>query len=180
VLPVGWLDRLERKFGRYAVKNLMTYIVVLNALAFMLMYVDPSGNYIGKIVLDPELVLKGQVWRLVTYIFIPPATSFLWIIFALYFYYIVGSALENEWGSFRFNIYYLIGMAVTTAASFITGAPATASYLNLSLFLAFARIHPDYQLLLFFILPVKVKYLGWLNLAFLAYTVFNPSVPISA
>ncbi len=173
----GWLDKLERRFGRYAIKNLMTYIVALNALTFLLMRVDPSGNFIWKIVLDPRLVLKGQVWRVVTYIFIPPDASILGI-FALYFYYLVGSALENEWGSFRFNVYYFTGMLLTTASSFLTGQIATPTYLNMSLFLAFARIYPDFQLLLFFILPVKIKYLAWLNWGYLAFTILNWSIPL--
>ncbi len=172
----GWLDKLERKFGRYAIRNLMTYIVALNALTLLLMRVDPSGNFLRKIALDPQLVLKGQVWRIVTYIFIPPDTSFLGI-FALYFYYLAGSALENEWGSFKFNVYYFTGMLLTTISSFITGQVATPTYLNTSLFLAFARIYPDFRLLLFFILPVKVKYLAWLNWGYLAFTVLNWNIP---
>lgn len=165
-----WLNKLERKYGRFAIKNLMLYIVALNAIVYMLTYFDVTGETIGRLVLVPDLVLKGEVWRLVTYIFIPPATSIVWIVFTLYFYYIVGTGLEHEWGSFKFNIYYLIGMLGTTLAAFISGMGESAFYLNLSLFLAFAYIYPNYEMLIFFILPVKMKYLAWLDAAFLGYS----------
>ena len=167
------LDRMERRFGRYAIRELIVYIVGLNALIYFLRYAYPQSGAIGKLVLDPYLIMRGEVWRLVTFVFIPPATSILWIFFILYFYYIVGIGLEREWGSFRFNIYYFTGMLATGLAAFITGQGASALYLNLSLFLAFAYVYPDYQILLFFILPVKVKYLAWLNWAFIAFTVLT-------
>lgn len=179
VLLVNWLDRLERRFGRVAIKGLMTYIVALNGIVFLLMLLDPTGIFVHKLTLIPAFVLRGEIWRLVTYIFIPPDTSLLWIIFALYFYYMVGNSLEHEWGTFKFNIYYFIGMVGTTVAAFITSGETTAVYLNLSLFLAFARLFPDYQLLIFFILPVRVKYLAWLQWAFLGATVFIFNSPLS-
>ncbi len=165
------LNRLERKFGRYAIRDLMVYIVGLNALIYLLSIAYPESGAIGKLVLDPYFITKGEVWRLITFIFIPPAASVLWIFFILYFYYMVGTGLEHEWGSFRFNVYYFTGMLATAAAAFIVGQGATALYLNLSLFLAFAYIYPDFEILLFFIIPVKVKYLAWLNWAFIAFTV---------
>lgn len=170
---MNWFDKLERKFGRIAIPNLMSYIVGLNGFVFILMYTSPASalNVIDKFVLNPDLVMQGQVWRLITYIFIPPSSSLLWIIFALYFYYMVGNALEHEWGSFRFNLYYLMGMIGTTIAAFVSGRPVSSVYINLSLFLAFARIYPDYQILIYFIIPVKVKYLAWLNWAYIGYSV---------
>jgi membrane associated rhomboid family serine protease len=149
----------------------MVYIVGITGFVYALSYFDNSGFFIRKLMLIPGLVLRGEVWRLVTYIFIPPNTSLMWILFVLYFYYMVGSALEHEWGSFKFNIFYLTGMLGTTIAAFITGNGATALYLNLSLFLAFARIYPDYELLLFFMIPVKVKYLAMLDWVFIIFTV---------
>jgi membrane associated rhomboid family serine protease len=166
-----WIDKLERKFGRFAIKNLMAYIVGITGLVYALSYFDRSGFVTSKLMLVPQLVLHGEVWRLVTYIFIPPASSLIWIMFVLYFYYMIGSSLEHEWGSFKFNVFYFTGMLGTTIAAFITGYGATSLYLNLSLFLAFAKIYPDYQLLLFFIIPVKVKYLAMLDWAFIIFTV---------
>lgn len=162
------IDKLERKFGRYAIKGLMTYITALTGVVFLIKMLFP--DYILKIMLIPEYVLKGEVWRLITYIFIPEGTNPIFIVFELYFFYMIGASLENEWGSFRFNVYYLLGMIGTTIAAFITGA-ATAVYINLSLFLAFAYLYPNYEILLFFIIPIKIKYLGWINWLFIAISV---------
>lgn len=171
---VNLLDRLERKLGRnFGIKGLMTYIVGLNAIVFFLLLIDQTGRFYNMLMLVPELVLKGEVWRLVTYTFIPPTTSIFWFIFTLYFYYMIGSTLEHEWGTFKFNAYYLIGMIGTTIAAFLTGGGTTAVYLNLSLFLAFAYMFPNYQILLFFILPVKMKYLAWVDVAFIVYAVLT-------
>ncbi|HHV99144.1 MAG TPA: rhomboid family intramembrane serine protease [Clostridiaceae bacterium] len=172
-----WLDKLERKFGRYAIKNLMMYIIALNMAVYLIMLTDRTGWVIRKLMLIPSLLLKGEIWRLFTYIFIPPESSMIFIFFVLYFYYLIGTSLEQQWGSFRFNVYYLIGMLGTTIAAFISGTGATGVYLNLSLFLAFAYMYPNYEILLFFFVPIKVKYLGWLNIAFIAYAVLTEPLP---
>jgi hypothetical protein len=165
------LARLERTLGRYAIPNLTWYIVGLGAVVFVLELAKPG--FTSMLVLDPALVMHGQVWRLVTYLFIPPAAGPIWILFALYMTWMFGTSLEAEWGAFRYNIFYLIGMAGTTAAAFLTGEPVTNIYLNTTLFLAFATLFPDYQILLFFILPIKVKWLGWLAAAGLLVTVLT-------
>ncbi len=172
---MNWLDKLERKFGRFAIERLMMYIVGLNAFVYILGYIDSSITF--RLMLIPSFVMRGEVWRLFTYIFIPPAASPIFIFFALYLYYMIGNSLEHEWGSFKFNMYYLVGMLGTTLAAFITGGSVTATYLNLSLFLAFAMIYPNYEFLLFFILPVKVKYLAWLNWFFIGITVLFFPLP---
>lgn len=173
-----WLDKLERKFGRFAIRGLMTYIVGGSGLVFLLLMLDIS--YLRYLTLDLSAVLRGEVWRLVTYIFIPDSLSPIWIIFTLYLAYMIGNQLEHEWGSFKFNVYYLIGMLGTTIAILLTGGPGTATYLNLSLFLAFAYFYPNYEFLIFFILPVKVKYLAWIDFAYITYTVLLAPVPLSA
>lgn len=164
------LNRLERKFGRYAIRNLMSIIIGGNAAVFFVTLASPQTSIVGKIALIPQLVLRGEVWRLITFIFIPPTFSLLWALFVFYFYYLVGTSLESEWGSFKFNVYYLVGIVGTALSAFISGQGVTAFYLNLSLFLAFAYIFPNFEVLLFFIIPVKVKYLAWLNAAFLGFT----------
>jgi hypothetical protein len=151
----------------------MTYIIGLNLLVYLLTLAYPESSALGLLYLEPRLVLQGEVWRVVTFVLIPPAASILWIAFILYFYYMVGTGLEHEWGSFRFNAYYLTGMIGTVLAAFLTGAGSSALYLNLSLFLAFAYIYPDFEILLFLILPVKVKYLAWLNWLFFVFTVLT-------
>lgn len=161
-----WLDRLERKIGKYSIKNLMLYITALNGAVYLISYLLPDLNVIYKMALIPSLVMKGEVWRLVTFLFIPMDSSPFWILFTLYFYYMIGTTLEHEWGSFRFNLYYLIGMLGTIAGAFLGGA-GTGTYLNLSLIFAFAFMFPNYELMLFFFVPVKIKYLAIVYAAFL-------------
>lgn len=178
---MNFLNKLERKYGRYAIKNLMLYIVAANFFVFLLSMFG-MGNIVDLLKLDPTLILKGQVWRLVSFLLVPPNSSPIFILFTLYFYYLVGNGLEQEWGSFKFNFYYFIGVITTILASFISGGSiTTATYLNLSLFLAFAKIYPDFEVLLFFILPIKIKYLGYFNWVFLAlaFIVGNLSVKMA-
>lgn len=163
---MNWLNKLERKFGRYAIPNLMYYIIGGTIAAYVLDYLlpIPLSYYLAFI---PSHIMQGQVWRIITFIFIPPSSSILFMAFVLYFYYMIGSTLEYEWGTFQFNIFYLFGMIGTMIAGFITGY-ATSTYLNLSLFLAFAYLFPDTQVLLFMIIPVKMKWLAYLNWAVFA------------
>jgi len=171
-----WLNKLERKFGNIAIKNLMMSIVSINVGAYFAIRIKPELYY--TLILDPSMVMKGEVWRLITFIFVPPQTSILWIFFILYMSFLIGSSLEREWGSFKFNVYYFMGVIGTIIAAFIGGNPVTAVYLNLSLFLAFAMIYPDYEILLFFILAVKVKYLAWIEMAFIGLTLITAPVSL--
>lgn len=169
------LNALERKLGRFAIKGLMTYIVGLNGLVFILALSDRSGAAISMLRFNSSLIAQGQWWRLFTFVIIPPTFSPLWLFFTLYFYHMIGQALEQEWGIFRFNLYYLIGVGATAVTALVFHTEATITYVNLSLFLAFARLFPDFQLLLFFILPVKIKYLAWFNWFYIGYTIlFQP------
>ncbi len=162
--PESWLDKLNRKFGRYSIRNLMTIIVAGMGAVFLidLFYPATSFSLRSLLAFNRDAVLHGQIWRLITFIFIPPDSSVFFILFSLYFYWLIGSALENQWGAFRFNVYYLCGIIGTIVAGMITGY-ATSSYLNLSLFLAFALLYPDYQVMVFFFLPIKIKYLAYLD-----------------
>ncbi|NLN07791.1 MAG: rhomboid family intramembrane serine protease [Firmicutes bacterium] len=167
------IRQLERKYGRFALKNLIKYVIGANIIVYFLSLADPSGGLPAALMLDPLLVLRGQVWRLVTFVAIPPTTGVVWLFFALYFSYLVGTNLENAWGAFKFNVYYLLGMILTIIAAFLTGSTVGASYLNMSLFFAFAHLYPDFELLVYFVLPVKVKYLSLLAAAPLLFTVLT-------
>lgn len=160
---MNFLNKLERRFGKFYIRNLMLIIIVGNAFVYLLTTMKGNREFANNISLIPEAVMNGEVWRLVTFIFVPENTSVIWIIFTLYFYYLAGSGLEQEWGGFKFNIYYLIGMLASIIFSFLTGFPVIGSYVNLSLFLAFAKIYPDLPILLFFIIPVKIKYIAIFN-----------------
>ena len=166
VMILKWLNKLERKYGKYAIHGLMKYIVAANLAVFLLNVISPSLEY--NLALIPQAVMAGQIWRIVTFILIPPQTSAFWILFTLYFYYIIGMGLEQAWGSFKFNIYYLVGMIATIIVSLVSGSYGTATFINLTLFLAFASIYPNHEVLVFFILPVKMKYLALLDAVLLA------------
>jgi hypothetical protein len=168
------LARLERKLGRFAVPNLTWIIVTGMAAVYVLSMLKPEFD--GAISLDLDLVKHGQVWRLFTYLFKPPNADMcglpkpIVMLFALYFIWLMGTNLESEWGAFKYNVFWLVGMIGTTVAAVIVGGGATNEYLGATLFLAFATLFPDYQVLFMFIIPVKVKWLGILAALGLAFS----------
>lgn len=168
-----FLNKLERKIGKYYIHNLMFFVVMITAFVYVLYSINPGMGNIGNLVLRPSAVMDGQWWRLITFIFIPAGGSVISMFFALYLNYIAGAGLEQEWGGFKFNAYYLVCILTTIAVSFATGAPATATAINLSLFLAFAKVYPDYEFLLFFMIPVKVKWLAVLDIILIVMQVFQ-------
>ena len=139
---------LERKLRRYAIGNLMKYIVIGQGIVFALMYIWPTLGYrlYSLISLTRAGLMRGQIWRLVTFVFTPPSSSPIFILFALYFYYMIGLGLENQWGKVRFNLYYAVGMLGSIIAALITGYGSNM-FLNLSLFFAYAALYPDEQVL---------------------------------
>jgi len=161
-----WLSRLELKYGRYAIRNLTQYLIGINIAVYVIVFVtlDPSFLF-----LIPNEVLRGQVWRLVSFIFLPETTNPIWVFLQLYLLYFIGTAIESVWGRFKYNLFYFCGMIITIIAAFISGLGVTGLYLNLSLFLAFATLFPEQELLFFFVLPIKVKFLGLLEVAFALY-----------
>ena len=162
----SFLDKLDRKFGRYALKNLMTIIVIGTAIVWllnMLVFSRTGVNITAWLYFNKAAILQGEVWRIVTFVFVPETYNPLTLILSLYFYWLIGNALENTWGSFKFDLFYLVGVIGAIVSGFITGY-ATGDYLHLSLFLAFALLYPDYQLLLFYFLPIKVKWLALIDL----------------
>ena len=161
----GWLDKLERKFGKFAIRNLMLIVVGAMAIVFIMDYAVgmTTGQSLSSILIfDREAIMSGQVWRILTFLFLPPNSSLLFIVLALYFYWLIGSSLENQWGSFGFTVYYLLGALGAIASGCITGY-ATNSYLNMSLFLAFALLNPNFEVMLFFFIPVKMKWLALID-----------------
>lgn len=156
------LDRLERRLGWIAVPGLVRVIVLFNAVVYVLGFLNPG--YVDALTLSPDRVLDGQIWRLVSYIFIPPDVHPLLIVFALWFLWMLGEGLEQAWGSFRLTVFYLVGMLGTTAAAFVTGGDTTNVYLNLSLLFAFATFFPEHTILFMLILPLKIKWVALLSL----------------
>ena len=180
---MNYLNKLERKIGKYAIHNLSLWLVVTNALGYLMMYMTPG--IISYLMLEPAMVLRGQVWRLVTWVLIPPSTGniFFYIIMIM-LYYSLGTALERTWGTFRFNLFYFGGLLLVVIMTFVfylflqlglvpNAATAYTDYmlsanimddLNQTMFLAFAFAFPDAQFLVYFIIPVKAK---WLSIVYL-------------
>lgn len=172
--------RLEQKYGRYAIRNLMYYIIIMYAFGLMLSILSPNF-YDTYLCLNMAYVFKGQIWRLVTFLISPPTlgsdpiSAIFFGLIALSLYYSIGQSLERMWGSFRFNVYFFMGVLGNILAALVgfvffePGWILTTEFLNFSLFLAFAITFPDIQFLLFFVIPVKVKWLAAAECAIYLY-----------
>lgn len=158
-----WINKLDRKYHNKGIPNLIAFILLFKAIAYVLSYMNPTGQFLQNIALDPNAVLSGEVWRLFTFIATPPSDSIIFVIFWFMLVYTYGQALEHEWGTFRFNLFYLIGYLGTIMAAFIGGGVVSTKFIDLSLFWAFAMIYPDFTLRLYFIIPIKVKYLALIS-----------------
>ena len=177
------MSKFEKKFGKYAVNNLSAILIMCYAVGYIIELIN--SDFLLMLTLDPYAILHGQVWRLVTWIVVPPATLDFFTIIMLYFYYSVGRTLEHTWGDYRYNVYLFSGMLFTIIASFVCmglcyllygevfASPEQAEaiflagstifstyYINMSILLAFASTFPNSMVLLMFIIPVKMKWLG--------------------
>lgn len=170
----AWLDRFCRKHPGFSVPNLMTYVVLGNALVY-LMSMFSQGTFANLLTFSRAAIFHGQVWRLLTFVFIPEflgPTELFWLVLSLYFYWSIGGALEREWGSQRFTVFYCMGVVLNILVGLLTGY-ASMTYVNLSLFFAFATLYPNAQFLLFFFIPVKAKWLAWVDGALFGWVVLR-------
>jgi hypothetical protein len=161
------LARLERRLGRYAIPNLMAYVVGGMAILWVLSRSRPEA--LERLELDFAAVRRGEVWRLLTFAIIPPESSPIWMMMNLYFMWWVGSSLDQHWGHFKFNVYYFAGVAGAIGAAALTGHASNFWLNDVALLLAFATLFPDVEILLFFVLPIKVKWLGIVSALPMAY-----------
>lgn len=174
------LDKLERKLGRFAIRNLMIYLIILYVGGFILVQLRP-GFYETYLCLNWAMILKGQVWRLFTYIMYPPTTSILWFLLECFIFWSLGSSLEKLWGTFYFNLYVFIGLLANVIVSllvYLIGRwilPLTADNLYLSFLLAFAITVPEMRFYLYMIIPVKAKYLAIFYLAIMGFQLVTGS-----
>lgn len=175
---MSWFNKLERRFGKYAIHNLMFYIIGIYVVGFIIAMFAP-GFYSSYLSLDVSMILKGQVWRLVTFMLQPPSYSLIFIIFVLYFYYMIGTVLENVWGAFKFNVYYFSGVILHILAAFLIYAifgksyAMSTYYINLALFMAFAVEQGETKVYLFFLIPVKMKWMGIIDGVIFAITIIG-------
>ncbi len=182
-----FIDKLERKFGRFGIPNLTIYMIVCYVIGYALMIVNPG--ILNWLSLEPAYILRGQVWRLVTWVLYPPSTSgVLWFAIAvLFFYYPIGTSLERTIGTFKYTLYILSGVIFTILGAFIlyfllggnvlVGNVFSTYYISLSTFLAYAMCYPDMQVLLMFIIPVKMK---WMAIFYVVIVVYEMSQYIMA
>lgn len=181
------IDRFCYKHPRFGIPNLIRYIIMIDAVVYLFAMMDRSGTFLALLSFLPDRILAGQVWRLVTFIFIPTSTNIFLYAITLYFYYVVGDILEREWGTTKFTLYYVSGVVLTVIAALLLGLAtgssyitlASAYYVNLSLFFAFATLYPENTVLLFFILPIKMKWLGWFSAALFAWEIISMPFPVN-
>lgn len=158
-MTAAWVDRAERRFRFLELPNLAAFMAAMNAFCAILASIKPE--FPEQLLLEPNHIVHGQVWRALTFVLVPPDMPFIWLIFWLLLYYVYLKALEQAWGDFKLTLYVLIGALATAAASVITRVPFDSFFFVMSLFLAFANINPETQLLLFFVIPVKMKWIAW-------------------
>lgn len=190
---MNWLNKLERKIGRFAIPNLIIWLLGAYVIGFVLNMMYPEA--VSFLSFHPYLIFQGQVWRLVTWIFQPTNTNIFWLLISLMFYYQLGMNLERVWGTFRFNVYLVGGMLFTVVGSLlfygivymifdVDVAVTTSSlmssfvstyYVNMSLYLAFAVMYPNLQVLIYFIIPVKVKWMAIVYVVIMLYDIFSVS-----
>lgn len=192
VIQLNWLDKLERKLGRFAIPNLTVYLLVGYVIGFGI--VNLMRDMVGYLTLEPALILRGQVWRLISWVLIPPTDNLISLVFLVLLYYSLGTALERTWGSFRYNVYIFSGLLFTVLAVFGLYAfyyfrygvevPLSAvgligtNYITMSIFLAFAVIYPDMEVMLYFILPIKMKWMALVYVVLAGYDFINGGIGI--
>lgn len=186
-----WLDRFCYNHPNFGIPDLMKYIALGNVIIFLGDMVT-SGGFTWMTRLYPEMILQGQVWRLISFVFVPVATGgssvftqTLFFALSTFFYYWIGTSLERQWGTTRFNVFYGLGVLLNLLVGLILYAAmpithdmfgfyyetANMHYVNLSLFLSFATLYPNMQVLLYGIIPLKVKWLAWLDAALFAFDI---------
>lgn len=199
------MSNLERKYGKYAIKNLPVVILICYAIGYVLELVDRYNVILSAISLDPYAIFhKAQIWRLFTWVLIPPRDLSIWVIFVLLFYYSISKSLEKVWGTWMLNVYvfsglfftiigtilvYLFFRFVPTAAVSQNGLDAvmrvfsmqyvSTYYISTSLFLAYAATFPDATVLLMFFIPVKVKYMGFVYAGYLVLSCIYGGWPVA-
>ena len=175
-----WLDRFCYKHPRFGIPNLMLVIVVGNVLVWLMDQFSYGVSLSALLAFSPYYILHGQIWRIITFVFVPLDSNLFFLAVSLYFYYMIGSVLEREWGTAKFNVFYGLGILLNVVVGFLLYAvtaplypshllplltTASMTYVNLSLFFAFATLYPNMQVLLFFIIPIKIKWLAWIDAA---------------
>lgn len=187
---MNFLNKMERKFGKFSIPNLTFWLIGAWVLGFIIEYTMPEVQIM--LILEPALILRGQVWRLVSWILIPPGVNLLFLVFFLSCYYFIGTSIEQAIGSFRYNVYLIGGLLCTILGAFLlygiyflfSGVAVTgigyyfgSEYVTMSLFMAFAAIFPNVEFRLYFIIPIKAKWLGIVDAVWMTFMFFASRLP---
>ena len=183
---MNWISRKIELFcskhPRFGISNLMLYVVIGNVIIWLFSMMDTTNLLAASLQFSPQLILKGQIWRLISFAFVPTSGGVLALIM-FYFYYFIGNTLEQYWGKAKFTLFFFSGILFTVIYAFviyvITGADIriSASYIYLSMFFSFATLFPETQVLLFFIIPMKIKWLAYIDAAFFLYEIIVTPFP---
>jgi len=189
------IDRFCLKNRRFGIPRLMMYIVLISGVVYIIDQMDTTGMLTYFLAFQPGLIMRGEVWRLITWLFIPLDNNIILEAIVLYFYFFIGSTLEREWGTSKFTVYYILGVLINIIYGFVvwillnmpgsgmslqlilfslTGI--TPTYLNFSLFFAFAVLFPDQQIRLYFVIPIKIKWVALINAGFFAYSIITSTI----
>ncbi len=185
------LNKLEKKIGKYAIPNLMKYLIIGYIIGYVLVYIlqESTGtDFLSLMALEPYYIIyRLQLWRIFTWVMVPDGYSLFFFLIMLFIYYQFGNALERTWGTFRFNLYIIGGVLFTVIGAFILyavkcyvdGSPFQSvdgyfsmQYINLSIFLAFAVTYPTMKVLLYFIIPVPMWVMSLVYAAIIAYSLY--------
>ncbi|MCR5575869.1 MAG: hypothetical protein K6F56_02545 [Oscillospiraceae bacterium] len=178
--PRKRIERFCYRHPNFGIPNLMRYLTIANVVFWVMSLINRP--FLSYMLFSPALILRGQVWRLVSFLFVPPSTGVLALL-VFYFYYWIGTTLENQWGTGQFTVYFLTGAALTVLYGFlvyfITGQSISldSTYLYLSMFFSFAALFPDMQVLFLFFIPMKMKYLAIVNAVFFLYSIVTTPFP---
>lgn len=170
------IERFCQKHRNFGIPRLMLYIVFISAAVFFIYMMDTTRTLLSLLNFHPVPIMRGEVWRLLTWVFLPLNENLFFTAIMLYFYYFIGNTLEREWGTAKFTIYYIFGVLLNIIYGFVIyafgGDPFLApNFINLSMFFAFAVMFPDQRIMLFFIIPIKIKWLALVNALFFAYSI---------
>ena len=175
------INKLERKFGRFGIPHLTNYILVCYVIGYLLSMTKTS--LISYLYLEPGLILQGQIWRLITWVLVPGMSNILFVLIMLMFYYSLGTTLERTWGTFRYTLYIFSGLLFTVIGAFLLyfieggyvlfAGMFSTYYISMSILLAFAVSYPDMRVLLYFVIPIKMKWMAFVYVAMIGYDIFN-------
>ena len=185
------IDKFCARHRRFGIPKLMRYIVFISAAIYIIHMMDRTNTLLPLLGFHPGLIISGQIWRLVTWVFLPLNDNIIFTALMLYFYYFIGSTLEREWGTSKFTVFYLSGLVLNIIYGllswFILRQSMSAlldllwfgrvwlvpNFLNLSMFFAFAALFPDNRVMLFFFIPIKMKWMALINACFFLYSILS-------